>query len=289
MRPFAWNRLWNRSAVPSQDQHEGLPPLASSNANACIPSHDGVKLPAELRKLRPGRWVRDFCFDWCVILAAFTVFATVQSNLLLPLVALVIGARMHALGLLAHDVTHRLAFKQRRLNDLVGEVFIAWPLFLVLEDGYHPWHFSHHRQLGTEDDPELSYRADAGYVSGVTWGKVVWYFALDMLGLGIVDLLKFMKAVFPSKRPQRMIGPVVLWLTFLAWTLWLNCLWIFGLWAWSVVTGFWAVFRVRTWTEHIEVPPCGKETSHRFSAGRLARFFFFPHNTYCHYEHHKWP
>jgi fatty acid desaturase len=110
-----------------------------------------------------------------------------------------------------------------------------------------------------------------------------------MLGLGIIDLLKFMKAVFPSKRPQRMIGPVVLWLTFLALTLWLNCLWIFGLWAWSVVTGFWAVFRVRTWTEHVEVPPCGKETSHRFSAGRLARFFFFPHNTYCHYEHHKWP
>jgi fatty acid desaturase len=33
----------------------------------------------------------------------------------------------------------------------------------------------------------------------------------------------------------------------------------------------------------------GKETSHRFKPGLLSRFLFFPHNTFCHYEHHKWP
>jgi fatty acid desaturase len=72
-------------------------------------------------------------------------------------------------------------------------------------------------------------------------------------------------------------------------TVWLGMTWVFRLWVWSIAAGFRAVFRVRTWTENVAVPANGKETSHRFSAGWLTRFLFFPHNTYCHYEHHKWP
>ncbi|HSJ02993.1 MAG TPA: fatty acid desaturase, partial [Verrucomicrobium sp.] len=214
-----------------------------------------------------------------------------------PVVALVIGARIQALGLLVHDATHRVAFKTKWLNELLGETLVAWPLFIVIEKGYRTWHFDHHRHLGTDHDPELdSYRSDSPYDKPVTWRRVWRYFATDLLGLGVYDLFKFLKAIFPYKQPWRILGPVGLYAAFFAVCYFSNSLWVFYLWVWSIITGFWAVFRIRTWTEHVGVEPQGKETSHRFSPGWdphspgvLGKFLFFPHNTYCHYEHHKYP
>ena len=112
---------------------------------------------------------------------------------------------------------------------------------------------------------------------------------LDLLGFGMMGLINFIIVVFPHTRPSRIAGPLILWATFFSLTLWFGAAWVFGLWVWSIVGGFWAVFRVRTWTEHVGVPENGKETCHRFAPGWLVRFLFLPHNTYCHYEHHKWP
>jgi hypothetical protein len=41
---------------------------------------------------------------------------------------------------------------------------------------------------------------------------------------------------------------------------------------------------VRWWTEHQ-----GTDSTHRLRANWLERFLFFPHNTFCHFEHHHWP
>jgi fatty acid desaturase len=98
-----------------------------------------------------------------------------------------------------------------------------------------------------------------------------------------------LRLVLPYRKPQRMLGPVVLWTVSGVVLYEVSALWILGVWALSLFTSFWAVSRVRAFTEHVSLSWSGKETSHRFSAGYLTRFFFFPHNTWCHYEHHKWP
>jgi fatty acid desaturase len=246
-------------------------------------------VPVALYKLRSSIWVTDLLFDWAVIVATFAGFAYLDSLWLIPVAALIIGARQHGLGLLGHDATHRLAFKNRRLNDIVGELFTMWPILVLIDDGYRPWHFDHHRTLGTEDDPELHYRSFRPYTGPVTLGKAIGMFLFDMTGLGIFGLLRFQKEILPYQQPRRILGPLVMWSVFFGVTYYFGALWIFFLWTWSLITGFWAVFRVRTWTEHLNVPSKGKETSHRFRAGWIARFLFVPHNTYCHYEHHKWP
>lgn len=254
-------------------------------------------LPAELYRVRPHIWVMDMLLDWAVIVATFFAYAWIDSLWFAPVAALIVGARIQALGLLVHDATHRVAFKTKWLNEFLGETLVAWPLFIVIEKGYRPWHFDHHRHLGTDHDPELdSYRADSPYDKAVTWRRVWRIFAMDMLGLGIIDLFKFLKAIFPYKEPWRILGPLSLYAVFFAVTWYFGALWIFFLWLWSIVAGFWSVFRIRTWTEHVGVEPRGKETSHRFSPGWLSgspgligKFLFFPHNTFCHYEHHKYP
>lgn len=246
------------------------------------------RVPPEYLVMSSRIWIVDFILDWLTIVAVFYVVHLVNHWAIWPPASLIIGARVHALGLLAHDATHRTAFKNRFLNDVLGEVFVFWTFLMVLDDGYRPWHFEHHRKLGTPEDPELSYRSLRPYNEAVSWKRIWLIFALDMLGLGIIGLFRFLKAVFPYKRPIRFLGPILLWAAFATITIYTDNLWILLLWTYSLLGGFWAVFRIRTWTEHIEVTPMGKETSHRFLANPIACFLFFPHNTYCHYEHHVW-
>ena len=264
--------------------------MKTDTSMTSVDSEPVSSAPRSLYQLRPHIWVLDMLLDWAVIIGVFVVFAHFRSWWLVPLASLIIGARIHALGLLTHDATHRLAFKSRRMNELFGEVITAWPLLIVIDEGYRPWHFDHHRHLGTDTDPELgSYRAAAPYDKPVTWKKVCLYFIHDMLGLGTPGLIQFSAAIWPSKQPWRIGGPVALWTAFFFITYHYHSTWIFWLYAWSLFSGFWAVFRVRTWTEHVGVEQRGKESSHRFTPGPIGRFLFFPHNTYCHYEHHKWP
>ncbi|MDB6075131.1 MAG: hypothetical protein JWO89_2771 [Verrucomicrobiaceae bacterium] len=266
------------------------PPVDTNASSVSLDSAPVSSAPRELYRIRPQVWVGDMLLDWAVIIGVFVFMAYFWSWWLVPLASLIIGARIHALGLLAHDATHRLAFKSRRLNELFGEVIVAWPLLIVIDEGYRPWHFDHHRHLGSHNDPELgSYRAASPYDKPVTWKMVCLYFIHDMLGLGLPGLLKFSAAIYPNKQPWRIGGPVALWLAFFLITFFYHSTWIFWLYSWSLISGFWAVFRVRTWTEHVGIEHRGKETSHRFITGPIGRFLFFPHNTFCHYEHHKWP
>ncbi len=241
-----------------------------------------------LSKLRPSRWARDLILDWALIAVGIAIYGAIDSLWALPFVALFVGSRQHALALLGHDATHRSALPNRRWNDLLGEVLTAWPLFVIIDHGYRPWHFQHHRSLGTESDPELVYRKLRPYTLPVTRQKIALWFGLDMIGLGIPDLIRFQRAVFPD-RPWRHWGPLAWYAVFASLTIWLDCFWVFGVWTWSLLTAFWAIFRFRTWYEHVGLEQAGQEGTHRFSANPVVRFLFFPHNTHCHYEHHRWP
>ncbi len=241
----------------------------------------------ELSRLRPALWLGDLALNWGIIASTIVAYGALDSLWVLPLASLIIGARQHALGLLGHDAAHRCAFKNRRLNSFFGELFAAWPLFVTLEHGYRPWHFEHHRSLGTDSDPELRYRRLHPYEPPITPTKVVLWFFLDMAGLGILDLFRFLRETFPRRLWQHW-GPVSLYGLWFIVCSWFAYRWIFYLWVGSLLTGFWAVFRVRTWYEHVGLELAGKEGTHRFRASPLLRFLFFPHNTHCHYEHHRW-
>jgi len=64
-----------------------------------------------------------------------------------------IGARQVGLGVLMHDATHFLLCKNKKINDLICNLFISYPLFFPLSK-YRNVHYSHHANLLTEDDPD---------------------------------------------------------------------------------------------------------------------------------------
>ena len=61
-------------------------------------------------------------------------------------------------------------------------------------------------------------------------------------------------------------------------------MWVSYLWWWAYFTSYWATFRLRALSEHH-----GTAGTHHLDAGRLARAWFLPHNTWLHWEHHRHP
>lgn len=229
-----------------------------------------------------------FCF-WLVFDVTALVVLLITSGFvpfyLLPLFILAIGVFQHRLALIGHDLCHVRFFKNRFFNMLALEV-IGQSIFITGFDGYREYHLDHHSHVGSEHDPELSYRKGWGH--SISLKKILIGFVGDLFGLGIVSLFRFLLDVFPTTVGSRcrLVGGWVL-IVSIAWLL--GGLFYVGIWVISLLTTFWAVFRVRAYLEHVGVADHGKHTSHRFFTNGLLKPIFFPHNTWCHYEHHLFP
>lgn len=114
-----------------------------------------VQLPKEvllsLSALRPGRALLAVLEEWLIIAAAIAAGVLADHWLVTILAVLVVGARQHALGVLAHDAAHFRFLPDRRWNDWVGNLLLAWPVFISLAV-FRDHHGPHHRFAGTLAD-----------------------------------------------------------------------------------------------------------------------------------------
>lgn len=133
----------------------------------------GVPIPAEVRaylkipevreRIRSlqGPATRQFLtrvgLDYALIAAAISVcvfsFGSWWLLLTYPAAVLVIAARQHGLLILMHDATHYLAANNRNLNEWLGELLTAAPLFASMHS-YRKNHLEHHQALNTPNDPD---------------------------------------------------------------------------------------------------------------------------------------
>lgn len=227
-------------------------------------------------------WLFEVFVDWTILISCFFGLAYCHW-VFAPLFIVVIGARQHGLGLMAHEATHYNLTSTRWLNDLVASLFTFWPLGYGC-DAYRQFHFNHHRHVGKDEDPEQIYKKKRRplWDLPVTRKRVWLNYATDFLGLSVHELFHIIITLKPISWADR-LGPLLVWgpAIFAAyyWNLW----WVLGVWIFCLATSFWAASRIRIWSEHI-----GTEGTLRFKANLLERFLFFPHNTWCHYEHHQW-
>jgi fatty acid desaturase len=131
--------------------------------------------------------------------------------------------------------------------------------------------------------PELEVKQERLYSIPFSRKHFSVVFLLDLVGFGIREFVKLLRVLRP-KQLKPILGLLAFWglaVAVLMTVGWQDVLVIYFI---SILTSFWAVFRIRTWSEHI-----GIQGTHRFDPGVFARYFLFPHNTWCHYEHHKWP
>ncbi len=89
--------------------------------------------------------------QWVVAIAAVVIAIQADSIPVYIVAGLVIGSRIQCLAVLMHDACHGMLFTNRRINDLVGDLFVAYPLGFSIHL-YRANHLHHHRYTNTMRD-----------------------------------------------------------------------------------------------------------------------------------------
>lgn len=241
------------------------------------------KILKELSQPALMPWLSRALFDWLQVIAIFVAVAKFPTVPVIIAAWILIGIKINALALLMHDVAHFTLSKNRKLNNLIGYVLVGMPLAQSVS-GYRRFHYDHHRHQGTNQDPEIHYQsAHSRWARPVSTKRVMYLFITDLLGFGLPDMLMGIKHFKPEVKYEPICTTLFLIAVF-ALCYQTNTLWIPGLWFFSGATSQWAIFRLRTMTEH-----AGVDETPRMESNLLFRSLLFPHNTYMHYEHHAYP
>jgi len=251
-----------------------------------------------LFQIKPFLHVSAMILNFAVIFASIYLWTQYPSIWLYILIAVVIGARMHALAILMHDATHYRFMKNRKASDLLTNYFTMYPLFTSIEK-YRRNHLAHHQKLNTDEDPD--WVAKLGK-RGFTFPQSRTEFFL-MLGSylilyqGIMDALWFVKR-FGSDTGKRVKKSEPLLPKLIFYVLLFGALTFFGGWKYFLM--FWIVpwlstffmFQyIRSVSEHFGgLTYDNLLTSTRtVKTNLLERFIIAPHNVGYHLEHHLYP
>jgi len=238
----------------------------------------------KLSRIDSNKFLLALISDWFVIVGSLFLCLETQSYILYFILMFIIASRIHALGLLGHDGTHKLAFQNKVLNDLVTNIFCFVPAFMGISQ-YKNFHMQHHRHLNTIKDPEIEYRKIFNY----SWKlplKIPYLFKIfliDVSGLGIIEPITAIKYMKGAKIYELLL-PFICWGVFIGIFVYIDKAIIPIVYSLSVICFLNFFIHMRGRFEHLKT-----HSTHRYNSPRIINYLFFPHNTWCHYEHHKYP
>jgi fatty acid desaturase len=237
----------------------------------------------KIEKLTFSIWLFFAILNWALIVLAMHLALNFNHLAGYFLAIFFIGTRQHAIAGLGHEGAHGLVASKKKINDLFTCLFTFWPLVMTLS-GYKKFHFQHHRHLGSEKDPELQHKAWSQSEWSLPVKKTFWMRQLlkDLCGLSALEMVKLIKLTLPERKSNLFF---LLCCNFSAQLLLLY----FGFWPYlllwhiSILTSFWAMFRLRIWIEHM-----GTNETHRVHIPLLSRIVFAPVGYMYHWEHHHY-
>lgn len=108
----------------------------------------------DLLKLSNLRGFFALATTWAMIIGSFMLVAYFPNILTFFIALIIIGGRHLALAILMHDASHYSLFKSKWMNDFFGSWFAAYFTWQDLRR-YRVHHLSHHKNAGSEADPDL--------------------------------------------------------------------------------------------------------------------------------------
>jgi fatty acid desaturase len=260
-------------------------------------------LTRELSKVSNGAALWAIARQWIAIAAAVAFVVYVDRWWAWLIAAIVIATRQHALLALMHEASHYHLLSNRKLNDIIGDLFCAFPTNITTV-GYRYQHGEHHRHTNTEQDPYwVLMQAQPGWHFPRTPLRAAAVFLGDCLGFYLAD---HAKAIGPWTYLSRLAGKsqpkltaeehlrYVLFMGTLITSLTLAGGWLHYLLLWIVPqsTVMMAFFRLRGLAEHpLEEDNTLTELQEsRDNPGRLIeRIMIAPMNINYHLTHHLFP
>lgn len=264
-----------------------------------------VRLPRQtlqaLSELQPWRSVAAAGAEWLCIGATIATALALDHPLVTAAAIVVIGARQHALMVLGHEAAHYRFLPDRRLNDWVAELFVAWPVFMSARF-FRITHTPHHQHLGTPRDGNRrawrTHTPDGALVAAWRYPKARAQLLAELLkrGIGVVGVLwivRYFVAPLALRRPAWEVvlqygyhGLLIAAVT--AWGLWPQVLlyWLLPYVTWHIVAQ-----HVRLICEHSGAisDQEGYALTRSTHPGWLGRFLVLPRHIGHHLEHHWFP
>lgn len=210
------------------------------------------------------------------------------------------------LSCLVHESSHYSLFKNRKVNDIAANLFVAFPFFGLISN-YRIGHWGHHRHVNDpENDPDL-HRLLKHHPRNFPISKWrVWteYVLLQLSPHKAFSYLKgralYVAATMNHKpvKGQASISPATTWTLRIAFyavlftTLTMGGWWLHYLLFWLVplATVYPATLFLREMAHHGNYPDNGDFTNSRVYEGYwLEREIFFPFGEWNHVLHHMFP
>jgi fatty acid desaturase len=233
--------------------------------------------------------------EWTAVVVAAALCQHFWNPLLYVLAVAFIGARQHALLILMHDGTHYRLFRNRRINDWMTELLLAWP-HLVTMRSYRENHLAHHNYVNTESDPDwLRKKDNPEWHFPQSLRSLLSIFARDLVGIGGLNLIRLASSLSST---ARMPGKAFVRIRLAFYVIVLGALigsgcgkalllyWVVPFFTWLIL-----IMRIRSIAEHfaIEAGTSAYRQTRTTYAGLLARLFVAPKNVNYHIEHHFFP
>lgn len=249
-----------------------------------------------------GPTLRALGLEWAVITLAIMIAVRWWSVPAVLLAMLVIATRQHGLFILYHDGVHSLVARPQRLNDCIINTAVGVPLLLPVHL-YRAVHLAHHRDVGTERDPErvLLYHRQPWQYRPIGLAPLALQVAGDtLLWNNIVMALRFFRARGDAQSPLRLARARAYPELGLQVALFVSA-WIIGLvlaprltlqvallWFLPYLTILQLLQKIRSFAEHAGEGE-GDALTYSWAPGVIGRLIIWPYNINYHFEHHDRP
>ncbi|CAN5872081.1 fatty acid desaturase family protein [soil metagenome] len=266
---------------PPEALPEALPTDRLTASGKAVPA-----LRAELRRIASFRNTVTVAGLWLMIVGLWSGAVWVNHPVGYVVLFVVMGPMFARLAILGHEAAHRLLFRDRRANDLVGRWLLDYPAFVPF-DVYRRAHFAHHKDEFGPNEPDLALYADYP-VPVASWRRKLVRDAVGISGWkNLKPLLRSVTSAGGRPIAGRILGTqAVLWAV--SWALtgrwWLYPLCWLGPWmtVWRVLN------RLRAIAEHggMARDDDRRLTTHHIRQSWSARFWIVPYRTGWHLAHH---
>jgi fatty acid desaturase len=238
-----------------------------------------------------GTWLVLSCWAW--VIAAMLLVAIWPNVVTIITALLIIGGRQLSFAILMHDCGHNSLFKSTKLNQFIGTWLVAAPIFSDMQT-YSRQHSTHHKDVGTDKDPDLGNYAAYPISKASLLRKV-------LRDLGGLTALKFWLYILKTRHPSQksMVtnsalfrGLTVNLGVFLCCYV-LNVAWLYLIWLLAYNTTYFLFLRIRHVGEHAVVPNPNSRNMFENTRTTLSswweRLLVCPVYVNYHIEHHLLP
>lgn len=246
-----------------------------------------IKIPNNYKNRNPWIWLGNCFFDYALIIGSMIIARKIDHIAVYVVALIIIATRQHALALLGHEGAHKLVSKNSMLNECLWRPLTIW-IFGVGSRSYRQFHFAHHSLLSTEKDPEILYKIKSQDIWNLPVSKkqMVVNFIKDCFAIRYLNPKTYKTintALYPHNSKTDKIGIIMVLISLVSGAALTNGWYYLFMWCFPMPTFFIAILKTRVWTEH-----SGIKGTYRFKVSLWQRFLFFPHNAWCHWEHHKY-